>query len=346
MKLLAFLILGALAYWIALVLWTICQLTHPPRRTFAVALSQGRAPDPSKLDPRPGSTTPREFTSYTITADNHELPVWDMPGDNPAGPTLILTHGWGDSRIGALSRANALLPFVSRCVMWDMPGQGDAPGVCTLGLREVSALRALIQHVHTDPPSRLNAPQPSQNAEAPTTSPHRIVLFGWSMGAGVSLAAAASLVSQQTDTVQIAGVIAESPYRAPITPARAVFTLQGLPHKLTLHPALTLIGLWQGVGASFPIGASQATRDPSLTKLLPTFDRAVIAQTLKTQAIPLLIIHGTLDSTCPIQDAHAIAREAATTVQHIDGAGHFGLWTDPKFKDICTQIVSGWLNDR
>lgn len=317
-----FLIFGVVAYWLALVAWTVWRLTHPPRRTFGVALAQGRPTDPSKLISSSG--VPREFESWSIRVDGCELPVWDIHGDAAHGPILVLTHGWGDSRLGGLSRAHALLPVVSRCVLWDMPGHGDAEGTSALGMKEVAALRVLIERI-----IERNGPDA------------KIVLFGWSLGAGVSLAAGVWMASHLRE--KLLGVVAESPYRVPWTPARAVFSMQGLPTRGSLVPALWVIGLMNRAGLNFASGRGPAASDVELAREIGEFDRASISKKLAAKGVPVLVLHGTDDTTCPIADGEAIATSAKGKFVAIDGAGHFGLWTDPRFAEQSASAVREWM---
>ncbi len=286
------LLVGLLLAFLWSVAWTIWRLTHPPRRTYASALARGRPGDPSELAAAPGGDR-RTFTSWSLrTGDGLDLPVWEMPGDDPAGPVLILTHGWGDSRIGALTRVQPLLHAVSRAVMWDLRGHGDAPGTSRLGTREVDDLCELIAQV----------------TAGGRDTPERVVLFGWSLGAGVSIAAAAR---EPRGVVQ---VIAEAPYRLAITPARNVLRGMGLPKGLSTRAAFWLLGLDFGVGPSWR-----------------GFDRAALALRLR---VPLLVIHGDMDDVCPVEDARSINDAAARgqTIR-VRGAGHHSLWTTPTMTD-------------
>src|SRR5262249_38296638 len=158
------------------------------------------------------------WTAWTCRWRGLDLPVWDVEGDRPDGPIFILSHGWGDSRVGALTRTPSLAAFASRLILWDMPGHGEARGACTLGLEEVGALFRLIEPI--DKP---------------------VVLYGWSLGADVSIAAA-------TVSPSVTGVIAEAPYRLPRTPARNVLRTFGLPWRINLPLALGLLGIRWGVG--------------------------------------------------------------------------------------------------
>lgn len=284
-------LLGLGAALVGLVGYTLRALTRPVRRTFASALARGKPADPSQIAPGDGGA--RAFTSWTFRSRGRELPVWDLAGDCPEGPVVVMSHGWGDSRIGALSRAPALLPLASRVVMWDMPGHGEAPGSCTLGVREVEDLVELIGRVGHE---------------------HGIVLFGWSLGAGVSIAAAARAPGG------IVGVVAEAPYRVPVTPARNVLAGFALPHRLNLAPALWLVALDAGTGPRFP-----------------GFDRAALAAGLRC---PLLVVHGEEDEICPIGDGRAIAAGARDgRIVVVPRAGHHGLWTEARSRRVCEAAL-------
>jgi pimeloyl-ACP methyl ester carboxylesterase len=271
----------------AVVLLTMGMLTRPTRRTYASALAGGRAGDPSEL---PATTQPHgkwEWRAWTFSSRGLEFPTWEIDGLNPAGPTIVLSHGWGDSRIGGLGRAPWLATMASRVVLWDMPGHGDAPGVCSLGTNEPTDLLALVERL----------------AES---SPNGIILYGWSLGAGVSIAAAALPSDSRR---RIIAVIAENPYRLAATPARNVLRMARLPHRLTLESALWLLDR---------IGST-----PGLTR--DAFDRADQAASMR---VPLLVIHGEVDEVCPLEDGKAIAAAAKHgTIVVIPGAGHTGMWT-------------------
>lgn len=280
---------------VLLTLWTLHRLLHPPRRTYASALAQGRPGEPDQLAPRHG--TRRTFDSWTTAWRGLALPVWDFPGDAPEGPVFILTHGWGDSRIGALTRAAILLPIASRIIAWDMPGHGDAPenSACALGAHEHEALRTLIEQVAS----------PIGGGGAPP-----VFLLGWSLGAGVSIAAMSGWNEPAAACVR--GVIAEAPYRLPQTPARNMLRSFGLPHAVNLPVALAL-ARWRIVAP------------PMWSVADGTFDRAALARGL---ACPLLVIHGEDDAIAPVQDGREIAAAAPRgEVLTLQGVGHYSIWT-------------------
>lgn len=280
--------------------WTIRRLRIPPRRTYASAVARGLPADPSELD------TPRAFESWSLSCRVHgasvELPVWDIEGDDPDGPVVVCTPGWGDSKIGALARMSGLAPAASRIIAWDPPGHGEAPGRCLLGAHEHEALGAIIDRL-------------SDEAQA-----RGVILYGWSLGAGVSIVAGA----EHADDPRILGVIAEAPYRLPMTPARNVIRLAGMPWTPNGPTAFALLGVTLGVGPTWR-----------------GFDRAIHAARLSQ---PMLVLQGTLDAVCPVDDGRTIARAAPQGVFIAIQAGdHSDLWTDERFRPQCERATIDFI---
>ncbi|MBX3357512.1 MAG: alpha/beta fold hydrolase [Phycisphaeraceae bacterium] len=298
---LALLLLLGLAIMWALVVWfTVHALTHPPRRGLAWALARSRPADPAAFATPEGTARPYETWSFRSRC--MEFPVWDVPGDDESGPVLIVTPGWGDSRVVMLSRLPALLPVSRRVVMWDLAGQGDSPGIGALGTRDVEDLCRLIETVA------------ERGLEA------RVLLYGYSLGAGVSIAAAAA-------SELVAGVIAEAPYRVPIDPARNVLRNAALPHAATLRPALALLGVRLGRGLTWAF-------DPAYGG----FDRARLAERLRC---PLLVLHGSDDEVCPVEDAREVTRAAPKSrLVELPGAGHLDLWEHPPSAAAATSAIA------
>lgn len=275
--------LGLALYVGTLTLVTYRRLTRPPRRTYAWAVSKGVPGDPSEL------VTPRRFERFEFSREGLTLIGWSIDGDRPDGPVVVLTHGWADSKVGALRRVDAVAPCASRVIAWDLRGHGESAGTSTLGLRENEDLLALIETVESGTP---------------------IVLFGWSLGAGVSLAAAAKCA-------RVVGVIAESPYRLPQTPAGNVLAARSMPWRLNLPLALRLVG------------SGAAWRD---------FDRRAVAERLQ---VPLLVIHGETDAVSPVADGRAIAEAGRGEFVPL-AAGHNDVWTGDS-ADETTRAVQGFL---
>ena len=278
-----------------MVAWTAVVLARPPRRTYASSLAKGLPGDPGELRERP-----RAFDSWTLDRPGVALQAWQIAGDDAAGPLIVLTHGWGSSRIGALTRLGPLLPRASAVIAWDMRGHGESGGCCTHGVHEVDDLLALIDRVRGERP---------------------IVLMGWSLGAGVSIAAASRIPG-------VVGVIAECPYRLIRTPARNMMVSMGMPWRLNLGLALRLLGLIQ--------------RCPGLGRGQGPFDRAADASRVPC---PLLVLHGTADPISPFEDGQAIAAAAPNgRFAEIAGGGHSGMWVDPATAPACEEAVATFLD--
>lgn len=208
LRLVPLLLAGALLYWFLLTAVTAHRLTRPPRRTYGWAVARGLPGEPSELD------RPLEFSETPFNARGRELSAWDIKGRDADGPAIILTDGWGGSRVSALVRIDHLADLASRVVVWDMPGHGDSPGVCELGYGEVRDLCALGESLGPG-----------------------WVYYGWSLGAEITLRAlaAADLAPR--------GVVLEGPFRHGLTPAQGVMKQAGYPSLLNLPPALAWVGL-------------------------------------------------------------------------------------------------------
>lgn len=302
-----------LALFIALQAWLIVRrLRRPPRRTYASAVSRGNPGDPSELDLSAygsDSAARLEFAPFEFSAGPRglSLPAWDIKGaraDDPAAPLIIITPGWGDSKVGALPRLAPFWAGASRIIAWDPAGLGDAPGLCGLGTeRDTRALFELARLVHDADPAR------------------PILLMGWSMGAGMSIVAAGEL---RALGLPVRAVIAEAPYRLAPTPVVNYLTLTRMPHRLSGPIALAYLGLRLRASLSWA-----------------SFDRASFARKLEC---PLLVIHGTLDAFCPHDDGRAIATAARRSLFiSIEGAGHNDLWTDERFRPQCERAVADFL---
>ena len=312
---LLFLLLVGLLLAIALTTVTMMhRLTHPPRKTYAWAVSRSRPGTPAELP------EPRGFEPLLLNLAGRELPAWRIPCDNPIGPLVVYTPGWGDSRLGVLPRLGPLLSRVSEVIAWDPPGLGEGAGTCDLGVSEPRLLAALVeQRVDADP----------------SLGQRGIVLFGASLGAGVSIVVAASergaprtafhSAFSERARGMIVGVIAEAPYRLAPTPAHNVMRLSALPHAINGCAAFWLLGLFRG---------SAGWRG---------FDRAEHARSL---ACPLLVLHPERDEVSPLEDGRAIAGAAARgRLEVIEGGAHNTLWTDEATRDATVRAVAGYLDD-
>ncbi len=314
-----FLLLGLLLAELLAVWMTVRRLRRPPRRSAAWAVSRNQPTDPSEMVPA------RRFENYTLRLDpsrpREESPVWDIAGDAaaPDSPVLILTPGWGDSRVTMLGRVAALAPFAARVVVWDPPGHGESPAgsVCALGTREPAMIRALIEH-------------------AAATHARPIILYGFSLGAGASIVAAAEFNSGLSShpapqaPSPITAVIAEAPYRQPWTPARNVLRLAGLPERSVVPVVFAVLGIRFGAGPRWRGAHGGAS-----------FDRAIHAARLD---VPLMVIHGGSDEICPTSDGEAIAAAAPRGLfARIEGATHNEMWRDTATAKRARETIERFL---
>lgn len=297
------LLVGLLVGVALLIAYTAWALSHPPRRTYATALASGRPGDPGELTP------PLAFTDLQFSSGGRRFSTWDVAGGDPAGPLLVLVHGWGDSRIGALSRIETLAPVASRLIALDLPGHGDSPGASTQGATEAGVVLDLLTEVM----------HPSRGVASEERRP--VVLFGWSMGAGVALHAAVESAARGLD---VHGVVAEAPYRLPETPAKRMLISWGLPWRMNLRAALWLLGTVQGVGAGWK-----------------GFDRRELASRLPC---PLLVLHGEIDTISPPADGASISEAGPGRLVVIPGAGHYGLWTMPAHVGAARDAVLEFIS--
>jgi pimeloyl-ACP methyl ester carboxylesterase len=156
------------------------EARKPPRHTMGYALGRGMAVDPADLG--------LEFESWRIDRPGGiSLPVWEIEGRTSATDlTVVMVHGWGHARVDMLRRIGPFAERVSRVVVMDLRGHGDAEGGPTrLGADEAGDVLALLERL----------------GEAP------VVLAGWSMGAAIAIQAAGS-----GNAEHIRGVIAHAPY--------------------------------------------------------------------------------------------------------------------------------------
>lgn len=297
------LLVGLLVGVSLLIAYTAWALSHPPRRTYATALASGRPGDPGELTP------PLAFADVQLSSGGRRYGAWEVQGGNPDGPLLVLVHGWGDSRIGALSRIEAVAPSVSRLIALDLPGHGESPGASAQGATEARVVLDLLSELS----------HPSRGVSS--AEPRPVVLFGWSMGAGVALHAA---VESAARGLAVHGVVAEAPYRLPETPAKRMLISWGLPWRMNLRASLWILGTVQGVGAGWK-----------------GFDRRELASRLPC---PLLVLHGEIDTISPPADGASISEAGPGRLVVIPGAGHYGLWTTPAHRDAARDAVREFIS--
>jgi uncharacterized protein len=106
-------------------------------------------------------------------------------------PTIVLTHGRSSNRMQMFPLSESLFKRGFNVVLWDLPYHGNSGGNATYGQHEVRDLLRVVQTVSLNP----------------AVDPRRVSLIGFSLGAGVTIGAAAS-----DEQCLISAVVADSPY--------------------------------------------------------------------------------------------------------------------------------------
>jgi len=101
-------------------------ISRPPRKTFAKALARGDPTDPAELGWRAEAVTVR-------LSDGQSSPGWVLAGDAPQGPAVVVLHGFGDSRYGALTWVELFKPHSSRILAYDQRGHGESQAALSFG---------------------------------------------------------------------------------------------------------------------------------------------------------------------------------------------------------------------
>ncbi|WP_200761518.1 alpha/beta hydrolase [Poriferisphaera corsica] len=273
-----------LAGWLLVVLIVtggfVWRLRHPKRKTYAVALGRGDAVEPGDLG------LVGEMVRFDL-GDAGMTDGWVIEGGKSDGDTVVMVHGYGDSKYGLLGWAKVVcdLKVARRVVVYDQRGQGESEGRrCDLGVREPGDVRRVIEQL------------------AGWQEGEGVVLYGCSMGGGTALEA--GRVMCEAGEKRLKGVIVDGPYRLWDEPVRNVMKLK----KYPTWPIVTLGGYllnWQLGGGLYRI------------------DRVADAAGL---GVPLLVLHGTADRVCRFESGEAVAAAAKDgEIVGFEGTGHLEL---------------------
>ncbi len=243
----------------------------------------------------------------TITTPAGPCPAWRIDGD-PA-TWAIHIHGLGSTRAGTLRgvRAATELGYTSLVVSYRNTAEGPRVGTgrTTLGRTETRDVDEAIGY-------------------AVRRGAEQVVIFGWSMGAAISL----QLANRPRHEGLIAALVLDSPVLNWTEVIKSNCARSGLPAAaghlaipwLTLGPLARTVGLPGGIP-------------------LRSFDWTSGAADLAT---PTLILHGTRDDSVTIRLSQALrnARSDLVDLEPFD-AGHTLCWnTDP---DRWQRTVTTWL---
>jgi len=213
-----------------------------------------------------------ELEGHEVTfqlTKNVSTPGWLLKGHQHDGPVVLMQHGFIESRFASLSRAAIYANDASQVVVYDMRGHGESSAsACYGGTVEVDDVFKIIEQL-----------------DEMIGQPYDLVLYGFSMGSGVSVVSASRWLG--SGQARLVGVIAEGIYQHWKRPlARFLWY-----HRLPPWPFVRLIG-W--INYLFNPG-------------LRDFDRVAAAKNVN---VPLLLLHGQQDWLCPVEDARAVAQAA------------------------------------
>jgi pimeloyl-ACP methyl ester carboxylesterase len=226
------------------------QLTDPPNRTSDCrtpadmgwdyeAINYDRAGDASAVTtdtPDACSDARAEAGDTLVGPGDVPLAGWYIPAGNgadPTAPTVVVAHGWGDSKSGMLDRA-AVLHATYNVVLFDFRNHGQSGRApTTQGVREAGDLEAVVDWLVT------------------AKGPEQIALLGVSMGG-------ASALNEADDDERIDALVIESTHATLANAAQARLDRGGYPLSLPGSWAIllgTLMRTGEDVSAADPIQA-------------------------------------------------------------------------------------------
>lgn len=264
-------------------------------------------------------TGTRETTPKQIGLDWYEsgvrtevgaAPAWVIPGASSEVWALHV-HGLGGLRRGTLRGVKTAYEAGLSSLVVSFRNDGEGPshgrGRSTLGEEESADVADAIRH-------------------AATLGARSVVLFGWSMGAAIVL----HLADTFKDGPQIIGVVAESPVLGWRDVLRAGCARLGLPR-------------WCGDAALPWLRSGPLSRLVGMTSALRPrkFDWTDPNRRVR---LPVLVLHGTSDKTCPISASRlfAAAHPQRVQLEEFRGAGHTTSWNSEP--DRWEKTVAGWLD--
>jgi len=238
------------------------------------------------------------------TADGAVLQGWSLRPHHANGDAVILLHGLGDNRMGMTGYAALLLHHGFTVLMPDARAHGISGGVlATYGLAERNDIRQWVDFI--------------------TAREHARCVFGL----GESMGAAELLQSLEAGA-PFCAVVAESPFA---TFREIAYDRMGQPFHL---------GPWVGRTVLRPVVevAFLRARWRYGLRMWQISPEDSVART----TIPVLLIHGQVDSNIPVRHSRRIhARNAKTEMWEVPGADHCGaISTAPREFE---ERVLGWF---
>jgi pimeloyl-[acyl-carrier protein] methyl ester esterase len=253
--------------------------------------------------------------------------------DAGAGPPVVLVHGWAMSS-AVLSGEVAHLARERRAIAPDLRGHGrsSAPGR-PFGLADLARdLAALLDALDLE----------------------RAVVLGWSLGAQVAIAAAASapVRGRLAGLVLVSGTprFTEGEGWTHGLPARGV---EGLAARVRRDAPRAVARFFDGMFVEGELDAAGRARVEAARASVPAADPAALLSgldvlaredlraTLPALDLPVLLVHGERDPVCPPGASRAMAAAIpGARLVEIPGAGHAPFLSRPgPFRDALASFL-------
>ncbi|SPE28482.1 Dipeptidyl aminopeptidases/acylaminoacyl-peptidases-like protein [Acidobacteriia bacterium SbA2] len=239
-----------------------------------------------------------DLTDASITTPDHvTLRAWTIHPHHPNGDAVLLLHGLGDNRIGMTGYAQLLLAHGFTVLLPDARAHGASDGpLATYGLLERNDIHQWFDFL---------------NAQQNQAHPGCIFALGESMGAAQLL--------QSLDThPHFCAVVAESPFA---NFREIAYDRMGQPFHL---------GPW--VGRTFLRPLIEVAFLRASMKYNLSMHNISPEDSVAAAKIPVLLIHGEIDSNIPVRHSQRIHQRAPKTeLWEVPNADHCGaLSTAPQ----------------
>jgi uncharacterized protein len=226
-------------------------------------------------------------TVSITTPDGATLRAWEVNPRPAIGDAVILLHGLGDNRIGMIGYAQLLLARGFTVLLPDARAHGVSGGeLATYGLLERNDIHQWFDFL--------------------SARDHPRCIFGFAESMG-----AAQLLQSLATHPHFCAVAAESPFA---TFREIAYDRMGQPFHL---------GPWVGRTLLRPLVEVAFLR--ARWKYHLDMQQVSPEDSVATAAIPVLLIHGQLDSNIPVRHSRLIhARSPNTELWEVPGADHCG----------------------